>query len=49
MTYGTPDQVAAKLREFIDVGVEYFTFNIAARNADRVLRLMAEQVMPEFT
>ena len=49
VTYGTPDQVAAKLREFIDAGVEYFTFNIAARNADRVLRMMAEKVMPEFT
>ena len=45
---GTPDQVAAKIRDYVEVGLDHFMlwFMDAPRNDG--LELFADQVMPVF-
>jgi alkanesulfonate monooxygenase SsuD/methylene tetrahydromethanopterin reductase-like flavin-dependent oxidoreductase (luciferase family) len=44
---GGPDRVAARLQEYIDIGVTHFLFNTVEREHD-MLRLFAREVMPRF-
>lgn len=46
--YGTPDQVAEKVQEFVNAGVQYLIFNLDYENEERALKLLAEKVMPKF-
>jgi F420-dependent oxidoreductase-like protein len=46
--YGTPDQVKKKIREFLDLGVEYMIFSFQADKEEKMLKLFAEEVLPGF-
>jgi F420-dependent oxidoreductase-like protein len=46
--YGTPEQVAAKIQERIQVGIQYLIFNFDHPNEENALKLFAEKVMPQF-
>ena len=46
--HGTPEQVANKIQEFVDVGVEYMIINTDFLNEEKIIKLFAERVMPEF-
>lgn len=45
---GTPEQVAERIRTYVDLGCRYFVPWCAGYPDDTTLRLFAEQVMPEF-
>lgn len=49
VTYGTPTQVTETIHEFIDAGIQYLIFNLAYAHEERVLKLLAEQVIPAVT
>jgi alkanesulfonate monooxygenase SsuD/methylene tetrahydromethanopterin reductase-like flavin-dependent oxidoreductase (luciferase family) len=44
--YGTPKQVAEKIQEFINAGIQCMIFNLDYENEERVLKLLAEGVIP---
>jgi len=46
--HGTPEQVANKIREFAEIGAEYMIVNTDFLNEEKIIRLFAERVMPEF-
>lgn len=47
---GTPEQVAARLQEYVDVGVRHFIISPAAHeNTLEVVQLAAEEVLPRLT
>ena len=45
---GTPDQVAAKLKEFVDIGVEYFIVSFWDVSEMEPIRTLAREVMPKL-
>jgi alkanesulfonate monooxygenase SsuD/methylene tetrahydromethanopterin reductase-like flavin-dependent oxidoreductase (luciferase family) len=46
---GTPEQVAARLQEYVDAGVRYFIISPAApENTLEVVKLAAEEVLPRL-
>jgi F420-dependent oxidoreductase-like protein len=45
---GTPEQVCEKIRAYVDLGCTYFVPWCSDYPDDTTLRLLAEQVMPEF-
>ena len=45
---GTPEQVAERIRTYVDLGCTYFVPWCSDYPDDTTLRLFAEQVMPEF-
>jgi alkanesulfonate monooxygenase SsuD/methylene tetrahydromethanopterin reductase-like flavin-dependent oxidoreductase (luciferase family) len=46
---GTPDEVAAKVEAYRDLGCTYFVPWCSDYPDDTSLRMFAEQVMPEFS
>ena len=47
---GTPDQVAARLQEYVDAGVRHFIVSPATPDDTfEVVRLAAEEVLPQLT
>jgi F420-dependent oxidoreductase-like protein len=46
--YGTPEQVAAKIQEQIQAGIQYLIVNFKGQNEKEALKLFAEQVIPRF-
>lgn len=45
---GTPDEVVPKLDGLIRLGVENFVFPIATKQPDAVIKMIADEVMPEI-
>ena len=45
---GTPEQVAERIRTYLDLGCTYFVCWTPDYPDDTTVRLFAEQVMPEF-
>ncbi|MFQ5919904.1 MAG: LLM class flavin-dependent oxidoreductase [Thermoplasmata archaeon] len=45
---GTPEEVADRLGEYLDLGVTYFVFQVDGALEDEPLRLFADDVMPQF-
>ena len=45
---GTPEQVAEKVRTYIDLGCTYFVPWCSDYPDDTTLRVVADKVMPEF-
>jgi len=47
---GTPEEVTARLQEYVDAGVRHFVISPAApRDTLEVVRLAAEEVLPRLT
>jgi F420-dependent oxidoreductase-like protein len=46
--HGTPEQVTNKIQEFAEIGVEYMIVNTDFLNEEKIIKLFAERVMPEF-
>ncbi len=46
VTYGTPWQVIEKIQEFVESGIQYLIFNLGYQDEERILKLFADQVMP---
>ena len=46
--YGTPDEVADKIQDLVDAGLDYLIFNVHFPNEEKILRLFAEKVIPQF-
>jgi len=45
---GTPEEIASRIREFIDVGVTYIMMRFPDMMENEPLRLFADEVMPAF-
>jgi alkanesulfonate monooxygenase SsuD/methylene tetrahydromethanopterin reductase-like flavin-dependent oxidoreductase (luciferase family) len=45
---GTPDQVAAQIQKFADLGVDLFIFRFADFPKTEGVRLFAREVLPRF-
>ena len=45
---GTPEQVVARIREYVDIGVTHFIGMYGRVDDLRSTRLFAEQVLPAF-
>ena len=45
---GTPEQIAAKMVEFVEVGVDYFMLRIAGLPNPDVASLITEELMPKI-
>jgi len=48
MIAGTPEECIQKIREYIDVGVNYFMLTFPYLENFKSLELFAEKVLPEF-
>ena len=46
---GTPDQVAARLQEYIDIGVDLFQIRVADFPETAGMELFIQEVLPRFT
>lgn len=45
---GTPDEAVPRFRELIELGVENFVLPIVAKNPEAIIKMLAEQVMPQL-
>lgn len=48
LIYGTPAEVKKKLHEFLDAGVQYMIFNLDSEREEKMLELLAEEVVQDF-
>lgn len=46
--YGTPEQVRASIRAFVDAGLDYLIFNFEPGTEEKSLKLFTEEVIPYF-
>jgi alkanesulfonate monooxygenase SsuD/methylene tetrahydromethanopterin reductase-like flavin-dependent oxidoreductase (luciferase family) len=46
--YGTPEQLAAKIQDRIQAGVQYLIVNFKTPHEKDALKLFTERVMPQF-
>ena len=45
---GTPEEAVPRFKELVELGVENFVLPIATKEPDAIIRMLAEQVMPEL-